>query len=138
MIGGVPERSQQQIVAMHFARCLRQQWALTRGGDEHVHAFRLACKNLRFALERLDPPQEDLEPARSLLELLCDELGYAHDCTRLAQLAQERRAPLTAARGRRDRDGYVARARALWRTAFRDHGEFEQLAGYALFRWDLA
>lgn len=133
-----PEDAQRNIVRVRFAQALHQQSALDSHDDERVHAFRLACKRLRFALERLDPQAPGIERALLLLSRLTDELGWAHDCMQLAQIALECAAPLVAVRARRDRDRYVLRARRLWRHAFRSSGEFAALAQYAGFTWSVS
>ncbi|HKU66728.1 MAG TPA: CHAD domain-containing protein [Candidatus Baltobacteraceae bacterium] len=131
-------QAQRHVVSVRFAETLSRQSALEADDDEALHAFRLCCKRLRFALERLDPQSPEMREARTLVGRLTDELGWAHDCAELAKLAHEHRAPLTAARARRDRDRYVARAARLWRHAFRTSGEFEALAQYAGFTWSLS
>lgn len=132
------QEAQRHIVRVRFAEAMRKQAALERRDDEAVHAFRLACKRLRFALERLQPQPPQMKRAQMLLSRLTDELGWAHDCAQLALLADESHAPLVAARARRDRDRYVIRARRLWRHAFREAGEFAHLADYAGFTWSLS
>jgi CHAD domain-containing protein len=126
--------AERYIVRVRFAEVLQRQAALD-GDDETLHAFRLSCKRLRFALERLQEQSPEIQRAQKLIGQLTDELGEAHDCARLAQLACEHDAPLTAVRARRDRDRYVERAKRLWRHAFRSAGELKALAGYAGFRW---
>ena len=133
-----PKDAQRNIVRVRFAQALHQQSALDSHDDERVHAFRLACKRLRSAIERLDPQPPRVDRAEALLSRLTDELGWAHDCTQLAQLAGDCAAPLVATRARRDRDRYVLRARRLWRHAFRSSGEFAELAGYAGFTWSVS
>ena len=133
-----PEDAQRNIVRVRFAQALHQQSALDSHDDERVHAFRLACKRLRFALERLDPQAPGIKRALLLLSRLTDELGWAHDCMQLAQIALDCAAPLVAVRAGRDRDRYILRARRLWRHAFRSSGEFAELAGYAGFTWSVS
>lgn len=130
-----PDRAQRHVVRVRFAEALQKQGALDGADDEALHAFRLACKRLRFAMERLQPARADLAPAADVLASLTDELGGAHDCAELANLATEEAAPLVAARARRDRDRYVVRARRLWRDAFGSRGAFAALAAYAGFGW---
>ena len=132
-----PAHAQRHVVRFRFAECLQRQHALDDDDDERVHAFRLACKRLRFALERMDPQLPELKSATALLSVLTEELGFAHDCARLVQVAGEHDAPLVAARARRDRERYLTRARRLWRHAFRTNGEFAPLASYAGFTWSL-
>lgn len=130
-----PADGQRHIVRVRFAEALQKQGALDGGDDESLHAFRLACKRLRFAIERLEPQPPNLKRAAELLSVLTDELGWAHDCAELAQLAQDEDAPLVSARARRDRSRFALRARRLWRHAFRATGEFASLARYAAFQW---
>lgn len=130
-----PEQAQRHVIRVRFAETLQRQSSLGGEDDEALHAFRLACKRLRFALERLDSQSPQLERAHTLATRLTDELGFAHDCAELADLARENSAPLVEARARRDRDRYVARARRLWRHGFRTTGEFQALAEYAGFSW---
>lgn len=130
-----PEQAQQHVVRVRFAEALARQSALTQGNDEEVHAFRLACKRLRFAIERLENPEPSLQTAAKILGRLTDELGGAHDCAELAKLASECGAPLVTQRALHDRDRYVTRAARLWRRAFREEGAFAALATYAGFTW---
>lgn len=130
-----PQDAQRHIVRVRFAEALQKQAAFDGRDDEALHAFRLACKRLRFAIERLQPQPSGMDRAATLLSRLTDELGWAHDCAQLAQIAGECSAPLVAARARRDRDRYAIRARRLWRHAFRATGEFAELADYAGFNW---
>jgi len=128
-------QAQRHVIRVRFAEALQRQSSLDGDDDEALHAFRLACKRLRFALERLDSQSAQLKRAQTLATRLTEELCFAHDCAELAQLARENQADLVAARARRDRDRYVACARRLWRHAFRTTGEFEALAEYAGFTW---
>jgi CHAD domain-containing protein len=131
-------QAEQHLLAVRFAECMQRQAALDGDDDERLHAFRLACKRLRFAIERLDPAPPSLAQTASFVSTLTDELGFAHDCARLAKLAEDCGAMLVAARARRDRARYVARARRMWRSAFRTRGEFAPLAAYAGFTWGSA
>jgi CHAD domain-containing protein len=135
--GGVIE-AQRHIARVRFAECLQRQSVLDGGDDAALHAFRLACKRLRFALERMEQAPADLDRAIALCGRLTGELGGAHDCARLAELADGCNAPLVAVRARRDRDVYVRRAQRLWRRAFSSHGEFAPLARYAGFTWSVS
>lgn len=127
--------AERHVVRVRFAEALQKQSALDGNDDDATHAFRLACKRLRFALEREQPQSADLQRAAKLLAVLTAELGGAHDCAELAELANACGAPLVAARAHRDRDRYVARAKRLWRHGFRARGEFAALAAYAGFTW---
>lgn len=129
------DQAERQAVRVRFAECLQCQHALEGDDDERVHAFRLACKRLRFALERIEPKGRGLKRAQTLLSALTEELGNAHDCARLAEVAGKSGAPLVAVRAHRDRGRYLSRSRHLWRAAFRTNGEFAPLAAYAGFTW---
>lgn len=133
-----PQEAERYVVRIRFAQALARQTALDGGDDESVHAFRLACKRVRFALERLDAPPPQLRRAQTLLSKICDELGWAHDCAQLAMLARDCGAPLAAVRAERDRDRYAVRAARLWRDAFSNDGDFRALAEYAGFLWSVA
>lgn len=127
--------AERYIARVRFAEALHKQSALEKGDDEAVHSFRLACKRLRFAIERIRVHAPELAPAAELLSTLTDELGWAHDCAELIDLAREVQAPLVEARAKRDRDRYVLRASRLWRHGFLESGEFAALARYAGFTW---
>jgi CHAD domain-containing protein len=135
---GTPADAERHVARIRFAEVLRCQAALASNDDDAVHAFRLACKRLRFSLERIQPQPDELAPAIALLRRLTDELGFAHDCAGLAELARGCEAPLVASRALGDRDRYVARAMRLWRRGFEENGAFAALASYARFRWSLA
>jgi len=96
-----------------------------------MHAFRLACKRLRYAIERFDPQVTGLQAAARTLEVMTDELGAAHDCVVLAELARSKRSRTVARRAWGDRDAHVANARKIWHSAFASNGAFEALAAYA-------
>lgn len=130
-------QAQRHVVRVRFAECLQRQAALDGSDDERLHAFRLACKRLRFAIERLEPQPQGLEPAANVLSALTDELGCAHDCSELAAYAAKCEAPLAVPRLRADRDRCVIRARRLWRHGFLERGEFATLAEYAGFSWSI-
>lgn len=129
------QEAERHVVRVRFAEALARQSSLDGQDDEALHAFRLACKRLRFALERIEPQPSHLMDAVALLQQITDELGFAHDCAELAQLANESHAPIVAARARRDRDRYRERAKRLWRNGFAEKAALAPLASYAGFRW---
>jgi len=134
---GVTSQDQaiQRLLRVRFAECLEKQEALTGGDDDAVHAFRLACKRLRYAIERWEEAG-DLKPVTELLSKIADELGAAHDCVVLAKRASECNAHLVVRRALQDRDRYKTRGRRLWYGAFNAHGTFEPLALFTGFHWD--
>ena len=84
-----------------------------------LHDFRIACKRLRYALERFEPLEPSLEETADKLASLQDALGEAHDRDVLLTILP----PTMAATERRllgEREACVERANALWR-------ELEQL-----------
>lgn len=125
------------LLRVRFAECLEKQRALNDGNDEALHAFRLACKRLRYAIERTPKPGVDLEPAADLLSKITDELGCAHDCVVLAQRAANCNADRVARRSLRDRNRYVHRAQRMWKHGFEVDGTFEPLAQFTGFGWAL-
>lgn len=123
------------LLRIRFAECLSQSLALAGENDEAIHAFRLSCKRLRFAIERFAAQRPQLKAAADLLKQMTDELGRAHDCVVLAQRAANVGAALAAAHARRDRDRYVERARQEWRRAFGQDSPFALLAQATGYTW---
>ena len=132
-----PEEAVRYLLRVRFAECLSLQHSLFEEDDGTIHAFRLSCKRLRYAIERLDDDAPELRPVGKFLTQMADELGFAHDCVVLAKLSLSYSAPLVAQRAKRDRADYITRARRLWRRAFRDKGTFSVLAAYTGFKWEL-
>jgi CHAD domain-containing protein len=62
---------------------LREVTALAAGLERRdkrgLHDFRIACKRLRYALERFEPLEPSLEPAAEHLARVQDALGEVHD-----------------------------------------------------------
>lgn len=130
-----PEDAVRQVVRLRFAECMEKQAALSGGDDEAVHAFRLACKRLRYAVERFEQTKATLAPAAELLSGIADELGAAHDCVVLAARAGKCSADLVAQRALAGRDRFVRRAARIWKRGFEDQGAFASLADYTGFHW---
>ena len=133
-----PDDAVRYLLRVRFAECLEKQRALSDGDDEAIHGFRLACKRLRYAIERTPKPGVDLEPAGELLSTITNELGCAHDCVVLAQRAAQCNADRVARHALQDRNRYVRRAQRLWSRAFERNGTFAALAGFTGFRWSVA
>jgi CHAD domain-containing protein len=91
-----------------------------------LHDLRIACKRLRYALERYTPREPALLEAASRLGQLQDALGDLHDRD-LLLLAMPKDLHVSAQRVRMQRDDALSRARALWRDAFATYGPFEGL-----------
>jgi CHAD domain-containing protein len=96
---------------------LREAHALTSGLDSRdkqgLHDFRIACKRLRYALERFAALDQSLEAIAQRLAALQDALGEAHDRDMLLAILP---AAMTATerRLRSDREACVDRAVANW------------------------
>lgn len=130
-----PEQAAQFVLRVRFAECLEKQGALDGDDNDAIHAFRLACKRLRYAIERFE--LAPLQPAADALKRVTDELGSAHDCVVLARRASDCGADLVAERALRDRDRYVRRGTRAWREGFADGGVFATLAQYTGFDWSM-
>lgn len=81
-----------------------------------LHAFRIACKRLRYALERFEDLEPSLEPVAKALALLQDALGQAHDRDVLLAILPAAMAQ-TEHRLRSEREASVDRAVVLWTQA---------------------
>jgi CHAD domain-containing protein len=78
-----------------------------------LHDFRIACKRLRYALERFEALDPSLESAALRLAELQDALGEAHDRDGLLVILPPAMAT-TEHRLRAEREASVDRAVALW------------------------
>lgn len=112
-----------ELIERVVATRLHEAHALTSGLDRRdkqgLHDFRIACKRLRYALERFAALDPSLEAIAQRLASLQDALGEAHDRdTLLAILPPTMNA--TQRRLRADREACVDRAVANWK-------ELEQL-----------
>lgn len=136
--GGVaaPEEAIREILRIRFAECLAHQAALAGEDDDAMHAFRLACKRLRYAIERFAEEHPELQPSAELLSRMTDELGAAHDCVVLNERAEKTGADVVRFRTKQDRNRYVKRARRLWLSAFRNESPFAKLANYTGYTWE--
>lgn len=97
---------------------LREVRALASGLEardkQGLHDFRIACKRLRYALERFRTVEPSLEEIADRLALLQDALGEAHDRDVLLTILPPTM-PATERRLRGERAELVDRAAALWR-----------------------
>ena len=133
----MPEEAVLYLLRVRFAECLSLQPSLFKNDDKAIHAFRLSCKRLRYAIERFEESEAELRPVAEFLTQITDELGFAHDCAVLAELGLSYSAPLVAQRAQADRERYIDRARGRWRRAFRKKGVLGILAARTGFNWDL-
>ncbi|MBV9332931.1 MAG: CHAD domain-containing protein [Candidatus Eremiobacteraeota bacterium] len=81
---------------------------------QSLHDFRIACKRLRYALERFQGLEPSLEQIAERLALLQDALGEAHDRDVLLTILPPTM-PATERRLQSERSELVERAAALWR-----------------------
>jgi CHAD domain-containing protein len=131
-----PEDAMRTVLRIRFAECLAAQAALFGDDDDAMHAFRLACKRLRYAIERFAEEHPELQPSAELLSQMTDQLGAAHDCVVLAERADKTGANIVRFRTRQDRNRYVKQARRLWMSAFGEQSPFAALAQYTGYTWE--
>jgi CHAD domain-containing protein len=102
------------IVAGRLAEARALAGQLQRRQSKGLHAFRIACKRLRYALERFEHLDPSLEKAAIRLAQVQDELGETHDRDVLLSIL-----PPTMGQTQRrlleERDACVTRAKHLWR-----------------------
>ncbi|MEO9170937.1 MAG: CHAD domain-containing protein, partial [Candidatus Baltobacteraceae bacterium] len=110
-VGGV-DGAMRRIAIVRFAELLALAPALRRGRPDELHALRIACKRLRYALERFSNFEPALHAASVRLAQLQDTLGNVHDRDVLLA-ALPGGARNTLHRIRTQRDETVARSRAL-------------------------
>lgn len=106
-----------EVVERVLQTRLREVRSLTTGlrsrNQQGLHDFRIACKRLRYALERFEVLDPSLESAAQRLAELQDALGEAHDRDVLLAILPPAMAT-TERRLRIDREASVDRAVALW------------------------
>lgn len=86
---------------------------LERRDKQGLHDFRIACKRLRYALERFQVVEPSLEEIAECLATLQDALGEAHDRDVLLTILPPTMAA-TEHRLQAERTELVDRAVALW------------------------
>lgn len=109
----------QRVVRTRLREARGLTIGLERRDKQSLHDFRIACKRLRYALERFEKLEPSLEEIADRLAALQDALGEAHDRDVLLAILP----PTMAATERRlqaEREEFVDRAVALW-------GELERL-----------
>jgi len=87
--------------------------ALERREPRALHDFRIACKRLRYALERFEELDSSLALAADRLARLQDELGEAHDRDVLLAILPPAMGQ-TERRLQSEREACVDRAIMLW------------------------
>jgi CHAD domain-containing protein len=97
---------------------LREVRGLTSGLEQRdkqgLHDFRIACKRLRYALERFEALDPSLERIAARLARLQDALGETHDRDVLLAILPPTMAQ-TQRRLQSERDACIDQAFALWR-----------------------
>jgi CHAD domain-containing protein len=88
---------------------------LERRDKQGLHDFRIACKRLRYALERFEPLDSSLESAAEHLARVQDALGEAHDRDVLLAILPPTMGQ-TQRRLQQGRDVCVDRAVEEWKT----------------------
>lgn len=86
---------------------------LERRDKQGLHDFRIACKRLRYALERFQTVEPSLEEIAERLATLQDALGEAHDRDVLLQILPPTMQE-TERRLQRERTELVDRGAGLW------------------------
>lgn len=115
-----------RIAIVRFAEVLTLAPALRHGRTAELHDLRIACKRLRYALERFTPREPALLDGATRLAQLQDVLGDLHDRDVLLAI-MPRDVSATMHRLREERTDALSRARALWHDAFATYGPFEGL-----------
>jgi CHAD domain-containing protein len=86
---------------------------LERRDNQGLHDFRIACKRLRYAMERFEPLEPPLETAAQRLALIQDALGEAHDRDVLLAILPPTMGQ-TQRRLQAEREACIDRAAAEW------------------------
>jgi CHAD domain-containing protein len=114
-LGGV--ESPAELVGRVMQTRMREVRALATGLDRRekqgLHDFRIACKRLRYALERFQALEPSLDQIAEHLALLQDALGEAHDRDVLLAILP----PTMVATQRRlqnEREACIDRAATIW------------------------
>jgi CHAD domain-containing protein len=118
-----------RIAIVRFAEVLTLAPSLRNGRNGELHALRIGCKRLRYALERFTSREPALLDAATRLAQMQDALGDIHDRDVLLGIMPK---DVTGAATRisREREDALARARALWRDGFAQYGPFEGLVRF--------
>ncbi len=124
-LAGARDRSDamRRVIVLRLAEMLALAPALRRGEAHELHELRIACKRLRYALERFTAQAATVPAAAVRLAAIQDALGELHDrdvlLAAVPAAAEATRARLSRARARA-----LVRARALWYEAFANGGPF--------------
>jgi CHAD domain-containing protein len=105
-----------RIVNQRFDEACALSAALERCDARDLHRFRIACKRLRYALERCEAVAPVLAASAPQLALLADALGEAHDRDVLLG-GLPAGMPRTRARIVEERERAARRGAPLWNDA---------------------
>ncbi len=107
----------EEVVERILETRLREVRSLTaelqQRDKQGLHDLRIACKRLRYALERFEPLDPSLDSAVERLSLLQDALGEVHDRDVLLDILPSTMGA-TQRRLQDDREIHIDRAVALW------------------------
>lgn len=126
------EAAMRSIAMMRFSEVLALSTALRKRQSADLHAFRIACKRMRYTLERFTPLWPSLSEAAAAFTTLQDTLGEAHDRDVLVERLGAQ-APKTTRRLQHEREACVNRAAGLWKDAFAALGPFDGLLRFIRF-----
>jgi CHAD domain-containing protein len=112
--GGKGTALARQVLRTRAAEVRRLAAGLEHRDKRGLHDFRIACKRLRYALERFEDREPPLQATAQRLPLLQDALGEAHDRDVLLSVLPPTM-PQTERRLRDEREAHVDRAVGLWR-----------------------
>jgi CHAD domain-containing protein len=118
LLRGVTDSTElaRRVLHTRLREVRRLAGGLERREPQGLHAFRIACKRLRYALERFEELETSLEAPAKSFALLQDALGEAHDRDVLLSILPAAMAQ-TEHRLRTDREACVDRAGGLWTQA---------------------
>lgn len=102
-----------RVIRTRLAEAQALTTGLQRRDRAGLHDFRIACKRLRYALERFQTTDSSLEAIAERLAMLQDALGEAHDRDVLLAILPPAMA-MTERRLTADREACVDRAQSLW------------------------
>jgi CHAD domain-containing protein len=106
----------ERVLQTRLAEALDLAPALAGRERRTLHDFRIACKRLRYALERFTNGDPQFERAAERLASIQDALGEVHDRDVLLTILPPNM-PETERRLMRERDEFVGRAEREWSAA---------------------
>jgi len=104
----------ERVLRVRHEEVLALAVALESREPQALHDFRIACKRLRYALERFSHRYRELELLAQKLAAIQDALGESHDRDVLLAVLPPTM-PETERRLGVEREEFVARAAELWK-----------------------